>query len=65
MNLHQTPSYLLNLHHAEDNEHAAVVVDPNVTPVDPAQVVPVVDPTQAVPATPAVNLLGRKHQDNN
>jgi hypothetical protein len=44
MNLHQTPSYLLNLHHAEDAEHAAVVVDPNVTPVDPAQVVPVVDP---------------------
>ena len=61
MNLHQTPSYLLNLHHAEDAEHAAVVVDPNVTPVDPAQAVPVVDPAQAVPATNAVNLLGRKH----
>ena len=42
------PSYLLSLHHAEEAEHAEIVVDPNVTPVDPAQVVaPVVpvDPT--------------------
>jgi hypothetical protein len=46
------PSYLLSLHHAEEAEHAEIVVDPNVTPVDPAQ---------AVPVTNAVNLLGKKH----